>query len=291
VFFPDQPALEQEGRNDLVRFAGAQVTTGGQAEAYASYIALHLDGIAGGATYSDLGQPETTAKAAVQAAKDSGRGACARTDYRQGPSDPCRLARRPSERSRPAPSGGRLGCGCGTFDPSADRRDASSWGGEGRRRTGAPVMEPNDQIEQQPMAMVIEDLTAEACWSRRAQVPTGRMCFVDGGEPMVLPLNHVVDGHSIVVRTAAGTARHRLGEGATVAFEADATQPATCEGWSVVVRGHLAELTDVQELADLARLPLYPWASGRRDHYLRLRPWVVTGRVIRAQVVDDEWRS
>jgi uncharacterized protein len=152
-------------------------------------------------------------------------------------------------------------------------------------------MEPNDRIEQQRVTMVIEELTAEDCWSRLALAPTGRLCFVDGGEPMVLPLNHVVDGHSIVVRTAAGTAPHRLGEGATVAFEADATRPATCEGWSVVLRGHLAEVTDEQELADVARLPLHPWASGRRDHYLRLRPWAVTGRVIRAQVVDDEWRS
>ena len=115
-------------------------------------------------------------------------------------------------------------------------------------------MEPNDRIEQQRVTMVIDELTADACWSHLAQVPTGRLCFVDGGEPMVLPLNHVVDGHSIVVRTAAGTAPHRLGEGATVAFEADATRPATCEGWSVVLRGHLAEVTDEQELAD-ARPP------------------------------------
>ena len=152
-------------------------------------------------------------------------------------------------------------------------------------------MQPNDQIEQERVTMVIEDLTAEACWSRLAQVPTGRLCFVDDGEPMVLPMNHVVDGHSIVVRTALGSAPNNLGEGATVAFEADSTQPATCEGWSVVVRGHLAEVTDAHELADVSRLPLHPWASGRRDHYLRLRPWAITGREIRARVLDDAGRS
>jgi hypothetical protein len=80
VNFPDQAALEKEGRSDLVRFAGEQVTTGGQAQAYASYIAHHLDGIAGGATYADLGQPETTAKAAVLAAKDSGQNAASVAD-------------------------------------------------------------------------------------------------------------------------------------------------------------------------------------------------------------------
>jgi hypothetical protein len=80
VFFPAQAALEKEGRADLVRYAGQQVTTGAKAEAYASYIANHLDGIASGATYADLGQPESAAKAAVQTAKDSGQSAAAVAD-------------------------------------------------------------------------------------------------------------------------------------------------------------------------------------------------------------------
>jgi len=80
VYFPAQAALEKEGRTDLVRYAGDQVTTGGEAQAYASYIAHHLDGIAAGATYADLGQPETAAKAAVQAAKDGGQSAATVAD-------------------------------------------------------------------------------------------------------------------------------------------------------------------------------------------------------------------
>ena len=80
VVFPDQAALLKEGRSDLVGYAGQQVTSGSQAEAYASYIAHHLDGIANGATYADLGQPESAAKAAVQSAKDSGQSAAAVAD-------------------------------------------------------------------------------------------------------------------------------------------------------------------------------------------------------------------
>src|SRR5690606_25672140 len=37
VFFPEREALEAEGRDDLVQYAGEQVTTGKMAEAYASY--------------------------------------------------------------------------------------------------------------------------------------------------------------------------------------------------------------------------------------------------------------
>jgi nitroimidazol reductase NimA-like FMN-containing flavoprotein (pyridoxamine 5'-phosphate oxidase superfamily) len=149
-------------------------------------------------------------------------------------------------------------------------------------------MDDDASVEQHQVRMVIDELSTDECWRHLAQVPTGRLCFVEDGEPMVLPFNHALDGHSIVLRTAGGTALHRLASGATVAYEADATVPVTCEGWSVVVRGHLAEITDDRERADVARLGLHPWASGRRDHYLRLRPWAVTGRAIRATAVDEE---
>jgi hypothetical protein len=80
IYFPDRAGLEREGRADLFSHAGQQVTTGDQAQAYASYIAHHLDATANGATYADLGGPERTAKAAVQAAKDSGQDAAVVAD-------------------------------------------------------------------------------------------------------------------------------------------------------------------------------------------------------------------
>ena len=72
IFFPDQAALEEDGRADLVQYAGEQVTTGAEAEAYASYIDGHLGDIADGATYADLGGPEREASAAVTEAQESG---------------------------------------------------------------------------------------------------------------------------------------------------------------------------------------------------------------------------
>jgi hypothetical protein len=54
VFFPDEAALREEGRTDLVKYADEQVTTGTEAEAYASFINGHLQGIADGKTYSQI---------------------------------------------------------------------------------------------------------------------------------------------------------------------------------------------------------------------------------------------
>ena len=72
IAFPDANALKADGRSDLLDHAGASVDTGKEAEAYASYIDGHLQAIAGGQTYADLGTPERTAIAAVTAAKADG---------------------------------------------------------------------------------------------------------------------------------------------------------------------------------------------------------------------------
>lgn len=68
ITFPPAAALEEEGRTDLLKYAGQDVNTGPEAEAYASFINGHLQGIADGATFADLGTPERGANAAVEAA-------------------------------------------------------------------------------------------------------------------------------------------------------------------------------------------------------------------------------
>jgi hypothetical protein len=72
ISFPPAAALEEEGRTDLMKYGGEAVNTGAEAEAYASFIDGHLQGVADGATYADLGGPEREANAAVEAAKADG---------------------------------------------------------------------------------------------------------------------------------------------------------------------------------------------------------------------------
>jgi hypothetical protein len=75
IAFPPAAALEEEGRTDLLPFAGQAVNTGPEAEAYASFIDGHLEAIADGATFADLGDPERAAKAAVETATADGASA------------------------------------------------------------------------------------------------------------------------------------------------------------------------------------------------------------------------
>jgi hypothetical protein len=73
ITFPSAEELTTEGRTDLVKFADQRLDTGAEAEAYASFINGHLEGIADGATYADLGAIESAAKADVEAAVAAGQ--------------------------------------------------------------------------------------------------------------------------------------------------------------------------------------------------------------------------
>jgi hypothetical protein len=71
ISFPSEDSLIAQGRDDLVKYADQQVSTGDHAESYASFIAGHLEGIGNGMTFSELGVPEQAANAAVAEAIDS----------------------------------------------------------------------------------------------------------------------------------------------------------------------------------------------------------------------------
>ena len=73
ITFPSAQALTDGGRADLVKFADQKLNTGKEAEGYASFINGHLQDVADGATYADLGAPESAAKADVKAAVDAGK--------------------------------------------------------------------------------------------------------------------------------------------------------------------------------------------------------------------------
>jgi len=72
ITFPPAEALTEDGRTDLLEWAGQPLTTGKGAEAYASFINGHLEDIAGGLTYAELGGVEREAAGAVTAATEAG---------------------------------------------------------------------------------------------------------------------------------------------------------------------------------------------------------------------------
>jgi uncharacterized protein len=127
----------------------------------------------------------------------------------------------------------------------------------------------------------MEELDDTECRKLLAGRHLGRLAIPDFGGPMIFPVNYVVDRDLVVFRTDPGSKLDAATERESVAFEVDATDEATRTGWSVVVRGSLAEITDPADLARLRALPLYPWAPGEMTRYVRVRPLSITGRRIR----------
>jgi nitroimidazol reductase NimA-like FMN-containing flavoprotein (pyridoxamine 5'-phosphate oxidase superfamily) len=111
-----------------------------------------------------------------------------------------------------------------------------------------------------------------------ASVPFGRVVFTARALPAVRPVNHLVDGNRIIIRTSLGSALSTDVDdvGTVVAYEADEIDPATHQGWSVVVVGRAVPVRD--ELHRLRyRELLQPWAAGQRDEVIAISTDMVTG--------------
>ena len=124
----------------------------------------------------------------------------------------------------------------------------------------------------------VDELGTDQCWRLLERCSVGRLGFAAEGEQLILPVNYAVDGHSIVVRTGRTVMLEALGPGATVAFEVDGSDAVSETGWSVLIKGHASEMDS--PATEAGPLVLRPWASGPRDHWLRVMPWSVTGRAI-----------
>jgi len=124
------------------------------------------------------------------------------------------------------------------------------------------------------------DMDVDECYRRLADGDIGRVAMALPDGPSIVPVNYILDGRSIVVRTAPYTQLAAHGNG-TVAFEVDDIEPEFRRGWSVVVVGHAFAMEDADEMVALrAGGRLKPWAAGSRNLYLKIVPDRVTGRRI-----------
>ncbi len=125
----------------------------------------------------------------------------------------------------------------------------------------------------------LEILPFEVCLRLLASVPVGRVGFFADGEMVVLPVNHVVDGHDPVFRTAQGSKLSAAEGQSLVAFEADEYDRQAQSGWSVLVTGRAEVVYDEAEVRRLNQLGLHPWATAvARPFWIRIRATSVSGR-------------
>lgn len=140
-------------------------------------------------------------------------------------------------------------------------------------------MTGDKQVRTQMVAprQALELIPAE-CWQLLRGTSVGRVVFTMKALPAIRPVNHLVDGPLIVIRSHLGSAitGHASGDGAVVCFEADEIDPARHIGWSVVATG-IARLVRDPGSADRFKEALEPWAAGAMDQVIAITPQTITG--------------
>jgi nitroimidazol reductase NimA-like FMN-containing flavoprotein (pyridoxamine 5'-phosphate oxidase superfamily) len=123
------------------------------------------------------------------------------------------------------------------------------------------------------------DLTEAECLTLLRNTSVGRIVFTRHAMPAIRPVNHLVDGAAIVIRThhgAAITSRTNDTSGVVVCYEADELDPVRHTGWSVIVTG-LARLVNDPKLIERYSAQLEPWIAGEMDYVVSIEPRFISG--------------
>jgi hypothetical protein len=111
-------------------------------------------------------------------------------------------------------------------------------------------------------------------------VSLGRVAFTARALPAIRPVNHLIDGDYIVIRTdatAAITSTLRSDPGSVVvAYQADMIDYAEHLGWSVTVVGVARQVVDPDQTT-FYRAALRPWIEGEKDQVIAIHADLVTG--------------
>lgn len=123
----------------------------------------------------------------------------------------------------------------------------------------------------------IETLGPEECEALLAGETTGRVAFVSGQFPMILPVNYVVFDGLVVFRTDPGSKLTNIPLN-PVAFEVDGRQAS--HAWSVVVQGHAREVTTAlgNRYDTLRRSDVPLMAPGEKAHWIAIEIASISGR-------------
>lgn len=133
------------------------------------------------------------------------------------------------------------------------------------------------------MTSQVHELPREECLRLLGSGTFGRLAVNSGDDvPVIRPVNYAFDerSQSVVFRTLYGSKLQALLGSARAAFEIDGIDPESRTGWSVIIVGTTAEVTNPTEIRRLESLGLDPWVVGETSRWIRIRAWTVTGRRI-----------
>lgn len=124
----------------------------------------------------------------------------------------------------------------------------------------------------------LEVLGRDDCLRLLATATLGRVGLTSDALPYVLPVNFTLVSEHILFRTGRGTKLEAATRNAVVAFEADAIDPMSHTGWSVMVTAIARELADPAHLDPSSVTAIPRWASRDEGRVIALDTNRVSGR-------------
>ncbi len=121
------------------------------------------------------------------------------------------------------------------------------------------------------------ELDRETSLALLAGIEVGRIAWSDGGRVMVFPLNFVLEGDSIFVRTPSEAILAAARTHPTLTFQGDDFEPGVRTGWTVLVSGPAEEVEPGAEADRVGEL-VKPWRGNGSLRVLRIRVETVSGR-------------
>ncbi|GAB3979568.1 pyridoxamine 5'-phosphate oxidase family protein [Actinoallomurus acanthiterrae] len=114
------------------------------------------------------------------------------------------------------------------------------------------------------------------CLTLVKSVPIGRVVYTHQALPAVMPVNFVLDGEMVIIRTGSDSTLAAAALGTVVAFEVDHLHRDTLNGWWVTVTGH-AQLLDDPADDTHAGFGLRPWTQAPNARFIGISSQYITG--------------
>lgn len=125
----------------------------------------------------------------------------------------------------------------------------------------------------------VRELGHDECLDRLRSRAVGRIAVTDQALPVIVPVNYLLLGNTLVFRSEPGGLLARACNETVVAFEVDELALDGSSGWSVLVVGVAGPL-DEGEMLRVAARGLASAARPESQHFVGIRAGRLTGREV-----------
>ena len=140
----------------------------------------------------------------------------------------------------------------------------------------------SSQSERQPSTKDFVELSEAKCQELLAQHTAGRVSFMAGDGPLILPVTYQYRNGSVIFRTSPVGPLAELVRRTSVAFEIDEIDEQNKSGWSVLVLGFAEAMAHNYLLTSAWETGPVPWADGVRNLFVEIKPRKISGRAVGA---------